>query len=77
MIGGTTKAIKHEGPWPECVGISGTDCKTLIESYADDLTADHIFIVPNDAMMTMDFRTDRVRILVDDNGLVTKIPNRG
>jgi hypothetical protein len=74
MIGGTGN--KRQGPWPECIGKSGSDCVSLIESFAPDVQG-HIFVVPADGIMTMDFRMDRVRVFVDENGIVQKSPSRG
>ena len=68
--------MKREGPWPECLGLGGTDCQRLIETYAEDVRG-NVFIVPMDSFVTMDFRTDRVRIFVDESAIVTKIPKRG
>jgi hypothetical protein len=74
MVGGTGN--KRQGPWPECIGLAGVDCVSLIESYADDLR-DHIKIIPVDSMVTMDFSTGRVRVFVDENGIVQRAPSRG
>jgi hypothetical protein len=74
MIGGAES--KREGPWPECVGLTGAECKILIEASGSDLRG-HVQIIPEDMMVTMDFRTDRVRIFVDADGIVAKIPHRG
>ncbi len=75
LIGGTES--KREGPWPECVGKTGEECKTLIEATGSDDFKANVHIIPEDFMVTMDFRTDRVRIFVDGDGLVVKIPHRG
>jgi hypothetical protein len=74
MIGGAES--KREGPWPECVGLSGEACRTLIEATASDIRG-NVSIIPEDYMVTMDFHTDRVRIFVDADGLVVGIPHRG
>jgi hypothetical protein len=74
MIGGAES--KREGPWPECVGLSGEECRTLIQATASDVRG-NVVIMPVDSMMTMDFRTDRVRIFIDGNGIVVKSPHRG
>ena len=74
-MGGTTKQILQQGPWPECLGISGEQCKELIASAADDVIG-NIYIMNENSMMTMDYRTNRVRIFVNDNNIVTKIPSR-
>jgi hypothetical protein len=75
-IGGGDEGQNKEGPWPQCVGWTGEKCKTWIESFAEDLRG-NVYILPEDSMMTMDFRTDRVRILVDGNDLVSQTPSRG
>eukprot|EP00540_Astrosyne_radiata_P013110 CAMPEP_0116836936 /NCGR_PEP_ID=MMETSP0418-20121206/8377_1 /TAXON_ID=1158023 /ORGANISM="Astrosyne radiata, Strain 13vi08-1A" /LENGTH=63 /DNA_ID=CAMNT_0004466769 /DNA_START=274 /DNA_END=465 /DNA_ORIENTATION=- len=54
--------------WPECVGMTGPEAKTLIEAEAPDL---HVVIVDQNAIMTMDYRLDRVRVKVDGNNVVT------
>jgi hypothetical protein len=70
MIGMSRK----QGPWPKCVGMTGSDCSTYIESNADNL---HITIVePNDEVIS-DFDQDRVLIFIDDDGIVSAIPSRG
>jgi hypothetical protein len=74
MIGGAES--KREGPWPECVGLSGEECRTLILATASDVRG-NVVIMPQDAMMTMDFRTDRVRIFVNSENIVVKSPHRG
>jgi hypothetical protein len=66
----------REGPWPECMGLSGEECRTLIQATASDLRG-NVFIMPENSMYTMDFRTDRVRIFVDGDGIVVKSPHRG
>lgn len=73
LIGGS-HAAKKEGPWPKCVGMTAQECRRYILAYAEDVT---IQVLPQDSMMTMDFQTDRVRILVDEGGIVTQIPSRG
>ncbi|GKY99626.1 hypothetical protein MPSEU_000916700 [Mayamaea pseudoterrestris] len=72
MVGGS--ASKRQGPWPECIGKSGADCITMIEAYAQDVRT---LIVPADSMVTMDFSPSRVRVFVDENGIVQRSPSRG
>ena len=75
--GGTDRTISAQGPWPACVGMEGKTCQELIRKATAPDVAD-VQIVSENAFMTMDYRTDRVRILVnDDSGLVTQIPDRG
>lgn len=74
MIGGAS--INREGPWPQCVGMDADECKRMIQTYASDVRG-NVVILSEDAAVTMDFRTDRVRIFVDEKNVVTHIPGRG
>ena len=60
--------------WPELTGKTGEEAKATIESEAEGVTAN---IIPQDAMVTMDYRTDRVWVRVDDNSKVVGIPQIG
>lgn len=63
------------GPWPKCIGMTGEDCVSYIEENAnDDLV---VMLVPFGSMVTTDFRTDRVRVFVDENDIVFAAPSRG
>ena len=68
----------HNGPWPGCLGLEGSKCQSLIESYASD-TVGNIEIVTPDMveMLADDFDTHRVRIYVDADGIVVQSPVRG
>lgn len=68
--------MKHQGPWPDCLGLGGEDCQHIIEKYAPDVKG-NIYILPEDGIVTMDYRTDRVRIFVNSEQMVIKIPDRG
>ena len=37
----------------------------------------NVILVNQNAMMTMDYRQDRIRVFVDDNGNVSKLPRVG
>mmetsp|Transcript_21543 Transcript_21543/g.35643 ORF Transcript_21543/g.35643 Transcript_21543/m.35643 type:complete len:115 (-) Transcript_21543:237-581(-) len=65
-----------EGPWPKCVGMDGTKCCNLIEGHAKDVRGNCV-VVPQYSMVTMDFSTTRVRVFVDEDSVVTRIPDRG
>jgi hypothetical protein len=56
--------------------MTGGDCVNYIDSYAEDLQG-HIYIISPGTAVTEDFQTDRVRIYVDEDGIVTAIPDRG
>ena len=76
MIGGTES--KHQGPWPECLGLAASDCVHIIKTYAEDLReSGHVFVIQPDMMVTMDFDETRVRVWVDESNMVNKIPRRG
>ena len=75
LIGGTES--KREGLWPECVGKTGEECKILIEATGSDDFKGNVHVLPEDAVVFLDFRTDRVYIFVDGDGLVVEIPHRG
>jgi hypothetical protein len=74
IVGGS--GSQRQGPWPECLGKSGQDCLNLIETFAEDLKG-HIQIIPYDSMVTMGFNPDRVRVFVDEDGVVQTTPSRG
>lgn len=63
-----------EGPWKDCVGMKGEEAREKIQAEASDVK---VQIVPHDSMVTADYRTDRVRIFVDESGKVARAPNRG
>lgn len=66
--------MSQQGPWPSCVGMTGTECQQMIQAAAPDV---QVQIVPEDSFMTMDFRTDRVRVMVNKSNIVTQTPGRG
>lgn len=66
------------GPWEDCLdnSMTGEDCMALILLDSPDLERDVFIIWPN-MQVTKDLRYDRVRIFVDDDGIVMAIPERG
>lgn len=60
--------------WPELEGKSGKEAETVIKQQEPSLL---VQIVPNNSMMTMDYRTDRVRVMVDEKGQVSSTPRVG
>jgi len=62
--------------WPEksLVGMTGEDAKKEIKDVDPSL---EVHVLPEDSMVTMDYRTDRVRIFVDADGKVVRQPNAG
>ena len=67
---------QQQGPWPKCLGMESSKCVKYIESLADDLRG-HVDVISPDQMVTLDLNPHRVRVFVDGNGLVNKIPERG
>lgn len=60
--------------WAELVGKTGEEAKAAI---LQDRPGLHVDIIPEDSMMTMDFRKDRVRIMINAAGKVVKAPSVG
>ena len=60
--------------FPELVGKSGEEAKTELQQLHPDWT---IQVMPENSMMTMDYRTDRVRIFVNSENKVVKPPMIG
>ena len=65
-----------EKKWPEkdLVGMTGEDAKAAVLAGNSGLT---VHILPQDSMVTMDYREDRVRIFVGDDGKVVRQPKIG
>lgn len=63
------------GPWAECIGMKGEDCVDYIKQQAPDLAL--VKVLPPDSMVTMDYRTDRVWVWVNEQGIVEQAPSRG
>lgn len=66
--------IDQKTQFPEVIGWTGEDAKADLEAKFPDF---EIVVVPWDAMLTMDWREDRIRIMVDENGMVKKAPRIG
>eukprot|EP00729_Bicosta_minor_P005061 gene5061-26934_t len=60
--------------WPELVGTGAVAAQSLIQSECPWL---QVTVMPHDAMMTMDVRDDRVRILARPDGMVDSSPTVG
>jgi len=67
------------GPWPCCVGLSGDVCKEYIESKegASTILAHGVSIMKPGWMYATVVDFKRVRIFVDDKGIVSRAPKRG
>ncbi|GBG73539.1 hypothetical protein CBR_g16882 [Chara braunii] len=60
--------------WPEVVGMTGDDAKRKIKDERPDLLT---FVVHHKSSMILDYRLDRVRILVDGSSKVVTTPSIG
>lgn len=63
-----------DGPWDSCVDKDAIICMDHIKLLNESL---NIVILPYGSIVTMDFRTDRVRIFVDDENKVKITPRIG
>ena len=60
--------------WPELTGKTGEDAKAAILKDDSKLQVD---LLPEGSMVTMDYRTDRVRVFIDNDGQVVGVPRKG
>lgn len=65
----------HRMHFKDMIGHPGEEMKANIQHHHPEITEVHV--VPQGSPVTMDFRPDRVRIYVDENGLVVKAPRPG
>ena len=60
--------------WPELVGVPGSEAELTLKR---DHPTWRIQIIPDGSIVTMDYRTDRIRIWVDADGTVVRAPTIG
>lgn len=60
--------------FPEVIGMTGDAAKATLET---EFPTMNIQVLPYGSMATMDFREDRIRIKLDENGVVSKAPRIG
>mmetsp|Transcript_23393 Transcript_23393/g.67407 ORF Transcript_23393/g.67407 Transcript_23393/m.67407 type:complete len:140 (-) Transcript_23393:544-963(-) len=63
------QAVNTSGPWPECVGKTGMECKGIIEAANPEMTV-HV-------SHPQKFNYYRVWVHIDENGVVVGKPGRG
>ncbi|KAL3823662.1 hypothetical protein ACHAXA_009767 [Cyclostephanos tholiformis] len=78
----TSRIAEDDGEellWPKknLVGYTGEDAKFAVLAGDKNLSSENVQILPEDSMVTMDYREDRVRIFVDSNGIVVRQPTIG
>ena len=64
----------NKDEWPELTGKTGEDAKAAILKDDSKLQVD---VLPEGSMVTMDYRLDRVRVFVGDDGKVVRAPRKG
>jgi len=74
-MGADAMATADKDSWPELVGADGEAAAATIRSERPNLS--QVLTVPEDAMVTMDVREDRVRVFVDGTGKVARPPSCG
>jgi len=62
------------GPWPELLGLAGSEAKRIVKEIGG---VKIVHVLPENSLVTMDFRVDRVRIFVDAEGRVSRVPSIG
>ena len=78
--GGEAKSCDEPMPttnkekWPELTGKTGEEAKAAILKDDSKLQVD---VLPEGSMVTMDYRLDRVRIFVGEDGKVARAPRKG
>ena len=71
-----TKPSMYFKVWPEVVGMKLDEAKALIKGERSDYFFD-VFVVDTDYLLTLDRKMDRVRIFVDKDNIVVKVPGNG
>lgn len=69
-----SNVVKGKKSWPELVGAPGQTATSIIES--ENRKVDAIIVEEGDFVST-DVRCDRVRVFVDANHVVKKVPKIG
>ncbi|KAL8526881.1 hypothetical protein ACS0TY_015938 [Phlomoides rotata] len=73
--GGSGGYFPGKSAWPEVIGLTREEAERKIKEETHANTRVHV--VPPDSFVTMDYRTDRVRIFVDSSDKVVKAPTIG
>ncbi|PON53259.1 Proteinase inhibitor [Parasponia andersonii] len=68
-------AAGNKSSWPELVGIHNEVAEMTIQKENPSVKA--VIVVPEGSFVTLELRRDRVRLWVDQQGLVTRVPNIG
>ena len=63
--------IPGKSSWPELVGVNATLAATAIAHDRPDVAVE---VLPPGAPVIPDFNPARVRVFIDNNGIVNKVP---
>ena len=74
--GGDSDSSPPSSSWPNLVGMTGEEATQEILK-VDPTLAGNVHVVPENSMVTMDFREDRVRLFVNAGGKIVNQPTRG
>ena len=67
----------RNGPWPECLDLSGEECAHYIQTYSPNVRGNVIIINPSEDDDPKGFDPQRVIVHVNSYDVVTEIPHRG
>ena len=75
----SAKSATNGKLWPDktLVGLMGDEAKAAVLMGNSKLLPQNIHVLPHDAVVTEDYREDRVRVYVDEDGKVVKEPRIG
>lgn len=62
------------GEWPDLLGRDGEEAAAVVRG---DVPHCRVSIVREDAPVTRDYRADRVRLFVDGDGRIARVPRVG
>ncbi|CAF3497216.1 unnamed protein product [Rotaria sp. Silwood1] len=68
----TTKSVVKKTQWPELIGTNGEDAVKIIKQ---ETGFSSVMTIEEGSPITLDYRTDRVRVFVDKKGIVKSAPN--
>ncbi|XP_033743532.1 subtilisin inhibitor CLSI-I-like [Pecten maximus] len=60
--------------WPDCVGKTWQEAEAIIRKEYPNIS---VQVLPDGSMVTMDYRTERVRIFTDETGKIVRVPMIG
>ncbi|CAF3342104.1 unnamed protein product [Rotaria socialis] len=69
-----TAPVERKHQWPELIGLDGDEAVRIIKK---ETGFTNVKTIVEGSPVTLDYRTDRVRIFVDKKGIVTSMPTIG